>query len=121
VIERPADPFFGDQQKAGTMVSDQTAADDRVKAASEARDQAELLLRRLLADRERSEARFAEAGKRDPVTYVTGASALDCAISSTREMLRHLNELIAELESDIAAPAALTEAPAKILQTTTAR
>ena len=35
------------------MVSDQTAADDRVKAATEARDEAESLLRRLLADRER--------------------------------------------------------------------
>lgn len=105
------------------MVSDQTAADDRVKAATEARDQAELLLRRLLADRERSEERFAEAGKRDPVTYVTGTSALERAITSTREMIRHLDEVIAEIESDVASPATLTKAPApaKILQTTTAR
>jgi len=105
------------------MVSDQTAANDRVKAATEARDQAESLLRRLLADRERSEERFAEAGKRDPVTYVTGTSALDRAIASTREMIRHLDQVITEIESEVSAPAALTEtpAPAKVLHTTTAR
>jgi hypothetical protein len=102
------------------MVSDQTAADERIRGLVETRDQAGRLLCRLLGDRERSEERFAEAGKRDPVTYVTGTSALERAIASTREMIRHLDETIAELESDAAAPSARPVA-AKLVQATTAR
>ena len=104
------------------MVSDHSAADDRIRTAAEARDQAESLLRRLLADRERSEERFAEAGKRDPVTYVTGTRALECAIAATRAMIRHLDELIVELETEVTTPAELTAttAPVAVLQTTTA-
>ena len=105
------------------MASEKTTAQDRIQGLLETRDQAGRLLCRLLADRERSEERFAEAGKRDPVTYVTGTSALERAIASTRAMIRDLDETIADLESDVSAPAApiARPAPANLVQASTAR
>ena len=66
--------------------------------AVEARDKANRLLRRLLADRQASEQRFAEAGKCDPIKYMTGISSLDRAIDSTRAMIEHIDDLLSELQ-----------------------
>ena len=65
-----------------------------------ARDQADVLLQRLLRDRRQSEARFAEAGKHDPLKNLTGSSSLDRAIDATREMIRHMDDLLRELEAE---------------------
>ena len=60
------------------------------------RQQANELLKRLLADRDQSEQRHAETGKRDPMKSVTGRSALDNAILATRDLILRLDELVAQ-------------------------
>jgi hypothetical protein len=84
------------------MVSDVTTRQERRRVAAAARDQADALLRRLLQDRRQSEARFADAGKSDPLKELTGESAMDRAIASMREMIRRMDELLRELEADAA-------------------
>jgi hypothetical protein len=65
--------------------------------AAQTREQAGALLQRLLADRAGIEQRSAERGNLDPIKDLTGSSALDRAIARTREMIRHMDELLAEL------------------------
>lgn len=60
------------------------------------RDQADALLDKLIAERRGSERRLAEAGRTDPLKLVTGRSAIDNAIAATREMIRDVDELVAE-------------------------
>ncbi len=72
----------------------------RIAQAVKARTDAESLLSTLLADRNASEQRFAEAGKKDPVKMLTGTSAMDNAIQSTREMIDNLDAMIASLRGD---------------------
>jgi hypothetical protein len=59
-----------------------------------ARDDARHLLRFLMLDRAELEQRLAAAGKRDPLKWVTGRSALDNAIEETRRIIDALDELI---------------------------
>ena len=59
------------------------------------REQANDLLNRLITDREQSERRLAEAGKRDPMKFVTGRTALEGAISTARELIVKMDELLA--------------------------
>lgn len=61
------------------------------------------LLGRLLAERERMELRLAESGRADPLKSITGRSALDNAIAATREMIRNMDDLLAEAEATLAA------------------
>jgi hypothetical protein len=70
--------------------------------------QATDLLVRLLADREAVDRRLTEAGRRDPIRSVTGASALENAISTTREMIARMDRLLQELHGDLQA---MTAAP----------
>lgn len=65
------------------------------------RQQADGLLKRLLADRELSEQRLAASGKRDPIKTVTGVTALERAIASTRSMIADMDLLLADLDSGI--------------------
>jgi hypothetical protein len=65
--------------------------------AAHTREQAGALLERLLEDRAGIEQRIAERGKLDPIKDLTGSSALDRAIARTREMIRHMDELLAEM------------------------
>ena len=58
------------------------------------REQADALLRRLIAERTRSERRMAEAGRNDPMKVVTGRSAIENAITATREVIRDVDELL---------------------------
>jgi len=81
----------------------------------EARAQAEDVLQRLMVDRRLSEQRFAEAGKKDPLKDLTGKSALEGAIASTREVIAHLNELIAELEGELPSARGVPEAASATL------
>ncbi len=60
------------------------------------RDQADALLDKLIAERTRSERRLAEAGRGDPLKLVTGRSAIDNAIAATRDMIRDVDELVAD-------------------------
>jgi hypothetical protein len=74
------------------------------------RDQASDLLNRLLSNREMSEKRLAESGKRDPMKFITGRTSLDDAIASTREMIGQMEELMARLRAEPAAADAPTPA-----------
>ena len=78
------------------MVKDLKARQPSFNDTIKMRRQAQDLLERLLADRDRIEQRLAETGKRDPIRTVTGHTALDNAIGSAREMLRHIDEVLSQ-------------------------
>ncbi|MFO0872826.1 MAG: hypothetical protein U0575_02490 [Phycisphaerales bacterium] len=60
----------------------------------QARDRASTLLRSLVAERTKLEARLAEFGRRDPIKAVTGRSAIENAIASTRAMVCAMDRLV---------------------------
>jgi hypothetical protein len=68
---------------------------ETIQVRNDARD----LLGRLLIERDRMELRMAEAGRHDPLKSITGRSSLDNAIESTRQMIRHMEDLLAEMNS----------------------
>ena len=75
------------------------SSDPEIRRFAEAalmRDEACRLLGRLMVERERSERRFAEAGRSDPLKVVTGRTAMDNAVDDTRDMIGHMDELLAE-------------------------
>ncbi len=84
------------------MVKHTSATRLTLEEATRLREQACDLLNRLMVDREQSERRFAEAGKRDAMKTVTGRTALDCAVASTREMIQNMDALLAELQGEVA-------------------
>jgi hypothetical protein len=69
--------------------------------AIQMRRQAGNLLDRLIVDRDLSEQRHAESGKRDPLKSVTGRSAMDNAITATRDLVGRLDELIAQMSDGV--------------------
>lgn len=75
-----------------------------------------------MIDRESSEQRLAAAGRRDPLKAVTGATALERAIASTRDMIANMDLLLVELDAGIQsvhAPANGAESkPASLLRST---
>jgi hypothetical protein len=86
------------------------------------RRQAGDLLTRMLADRDASERRLSETGRRDPIKAVTGATALEKAIASTREMIAQMDLMLAQLESGIAVEAnGVASNPGETAKTATVR
>lgn len=84
------------------MVSDLHSLDSStLLQTSQLRTQTIDLLNRLMADREQSERRIAEMGKRDPIKAVTGRTALDAAIASTREMIAAMDRLLIEANGEL--------------------
>jgi hypothetical protein len=79
------------------MVSTKPARRIPTTETADMRQQAAALLKRLIADRDQSEQRHAELGKRDPLKSITGRSALDNAIVATRELIVRLDELLTQL------------------------
>jgi hypothetical protein len=79
------------------MVSQTQSSRLSLAEASQLREQVGGLLNRLIADRDMSEKRQAEAGKRDPMKFVTGRTALDNAIDATREMMGRMDMLLGEM------------------------
>lgn len=71
-----------------------------VHQAIQLRRQAADLLSRLIADREQSERRLAEAGKRDPMKFITGRTAFDAAICSARELIANMDNLLMRLGAE---------------------
>ncbi len=55
------------------------------------RRRAERLLGQLRVERARAEQRWAESGRRDPISIVTGRSAIDNAVQVTERMLHSLD------------------------------
>jgi len=66
-----------------------------------ARDKAEALLEGLLDARRRSEANLRELRRDDALKAVTGASAMDNAIASTKRMVDTLTRAIDEVRRDL--------------------
>jgi len=65
------------------------------------REQADVLLQRLIDSRSQSEQRFAENGQRDAIKCVTGRSALEDAIEKTRCMIQNMDALLDDMQSDL--------------------
>lgn len=84
-----------------TMIQCRDASSLPADQALQLRQQADDLLRRLLTSREQCERRQAEAGLRDPMKFVTGQSALDDAIQTTRDMIRRMDLLLEELNVEL--------------------
>lgn len=59
---------------------------------AELRAQAVRLLQRLMADRELSERRSSETGRRDPMKAITGRTAFDTAIAATQDIIRQIDD-----------------------------
>jgi hypothetical protein len=55
------------------------------------------LLRRLEKNREAAERVCAETGKRDAMRFVTGCSAIERAIETTRGMIRNMDHLLEDI------------------------
>lgn len=84
-----------------TMETSPTLTCGSTIEAAVLRQQADGLLRRLLADRELSEQRLAASGRRDPIKTVTGVTALERAIASTKSMIAEMDLLLADLDCGI--------------------
>ncbi len=65
------------------------------------RERAHRVLAGLEQGRELTEQRAAETGRRDPMKFVTGRSALETAISATREMIRRMDSLLAQCNGKV--------------------
>jgi hypothetical protein len=86
------------------MVSDIQPKRLSLAEAMRLREEVGGLLNRLMADREASERRQAEAGKRDPMKFVTGKTALEEAIAKAREMICQVDVLLSQLTGDSRIP-----------------
>ena len=67
---------------------------DAVADAIAARRRAGTVLDSLLVARMRLESRLTEGGRRDPIKAVTGHSAIENAIASTKAMIAALDRLV---------------------------
>ena len=85
-----------------TMSIERTVPERTIRMAARARDEADSLLVRLIIDRQFSEQRYAAAGKSDPIKNLTGTSAMDRAIESTRVMISHMDDLLEDLRGELA-------------------
>ena len=70
--------------------------------AQRLRQQAGELLNRLIADRDACERRAADTGKRDPMKFITGRTALENAITTARDMIGQMDSLLSNLQGDAA-------------------
>ena len=69
--------------------------------AKKLRDQAGELLNRLIADRDACERRAADTGKRDPMKFITGRTALESAITTARDMIVQMDSLLSNLQGEV--------------------
>lgn len=66
-----------------------------------AREKAEALLRRLLESKAQSERHLAELKQPDTFKAVTGRSAMDNAIASTRRIIETLDRAVQQIKKDL--------------------
>jgi hypothetical protein len=59
------------------------------------RELASAVLDRLLVERVECEMRLAETGRRDPLKTVTGSSAMDNAVVTTRDIIKRMDAMLA--------------------------
>jgi len=65
------------------------------------RQQADALLQHLIEGREQSNRRLAELGQRDAMKCVTGRSAIEQAIATTRCMIDDMDVLLEQMNADL--------------------
>jgi hypothetical protein len=70
--------------------------------ARKLRQQAGELLNRLIADRDACERRAADTGKRDPMKFITGRTALENAITTARDLIGQMDSLLSNLQGEAA-------------------
>lgn len=73
-----------------------------VQQTRQLRLQADSLLQQLLHGRQQSEQRLAETGQRDAMKFVTGRSAYEEAIATTRCMIRDMDQLLEQMHAEVA-------------------
>ncbi len=78
------------------MVSDTQTMRSILSETKLMRQQAGLMLERLLETRMFIERRIEQSGRDDPMKSVTGHSAFDHAISSTRQLIGRMDELLGD-------------------------
>jgi hypothetical protein len=83
------------------MLTETQPAGLTVEEATALRQQATELLNRLMVDCEQSKKRIAESGKRDPMKFITGRTALENAIASTREMIDNMDRMLADMNAEL--------------------
>jgi len=72
-----------------------------ISNAARLREHAGDVLRRLIEEREQFRRRLEETGKRDPMTVITGRSAVDAAIARTRSMINEMDKLLSQMNQDL--------------------
>lgn len=74
---------------------------DVLRESVDARRKAEDLLRGLLAAKSQTEAYLSESGREDPVKRLTGKSAIENAIASTRRMIETLDRAVEQIRQGV--------------------
>jgi hypothetical protein len=69
--------------------------------AARLREHANDVLRQLIQEREHFRRRLEETGKRDPMTVITGRSAVDAAIARTRSMIAEMDKLLVQMNREL--------------------
>jgi hypothetical protein len=87
-----------------------------LEEAKQLRQQAGELLNRLIADRDASDRRAVESGKRDPMKSITGRTALENAITTARDMIVQMDSLLASLQLDGEKAASVAKLPRHTLK-----
>ncbi|MCP3905483.1 MAG: hypothetical protein GY715_17800 [Planctomycetes bacterium] len=80
------------------------SAQEELRLAAQARGEADHVLSRLIDSRLATERRLRDTGRPDPLKVLTGSSALDRAIATTREIIRRMDDLLGELRDESPAP-----------------
>ncbi|MCA9284734.1 MAG: hypothetical protein KDA22_05950 [Phycisphaerales bacterium] len=85
-------------EPAGEIWVDEThVGNGRLAQTASTRRYASRVLTALLQERELLEARMAAVGTRDPMKRITGHSAMENAISSTKEMIAAMDRMLAQM------------------------
>ncbi len=74
---------------------------DVLRDSVDARRRAEELLKGLIAAKTQTEAYLSEIGREDPVKKLTGKSAMDNAIASTRRMIETLDRAMDQVRKEL--------------------
>jgi len=69
--------------------------------ATRLREHAVEVLQRLIDERDQFKRRLEETGKRDPMTIITGRSAVEAAIVRTRAMIGEMDALLGQMNRDL--------------------
>lgn len=75
--------------------------DGNAEGTRQLRREADLLLQRLIAGHQQCERRAAETGRHDAIKCITGRSALENAIHTTKAMIHDMDAMLDDLNNEI--------------------